>query len=51
MVTVVAVTDRVAEPAAEGVPTTLTQLPAVTSFDVTLIVSVIGVLVVKVTVT
>jgi hypothetical protein len=51
MVTLVAVTDVVAAPAAEGLPTTVTQLPAVTSFDVTLTVSVIGVLAVKVTVT
>jgi hypothetical protein len=51
MVTVVAVTEWVADPAAEGVPTTLTQLPAVTSFDVTVTVSLIGVLAVKVTVT
>src|SRR6202522_3704299 len=51
MVTLVAVTDLAAAPAAEGLPTTVTQLPTVTSFDVTLTVSVIGVLAVKVTVT
>ena len=51
MVTLVAVTDLAAAPAAEGVPTTVTQLPTVTSFDVTDTVSVIGVVAVKVTVT
>jgi hypothetical protein len=51
MVTLVAVTDLVAAPAADGAPTTVTQLPTVTSFDVTATVSVIGVVAVKVTVT
>ena len=51
MVTVVAVTGPVADPAADGLPTTVTQLPTVTSFAVAVIVSVIGVLAVKVTVT
>jgi len=51
MVTVVAVTDLVADPLVEGWPTTATQLPAVTSFDVTATVSVITVAVLKVTVT
>ncbi len=51
MVTVVAVTGEAADPVADGVPTTVTQLPTVTSFAVTDTVSVIGVLAVKVTVT
>ena len=51
MVTLVAVTDLAAAPVAEGLPTTATQLPTVTSFDVTVTVSVIGVVAVKVTVT
>jgi hypothetical protein len=51
IVTLVAVTDRVAAPLAEGCPTTVTQLPTVTSFEVTVTVSVIGVVAVKVTVT
>jgi hypothetical protein len=50
MVTVVAATD-LADPLAEGFPTTATQLPTVRSFDVTVTVSVITVAVVKVTVT
>jgi hypothetical protein len=51
MVTVVAVTDRVADPLVEGLPITATQLPTVTSCEVTATVSVITVAVVKVTVT
>ena len=51
MVTVVAVTGPVADPAADGLPTTVTQLPTVTSFAVAVTVSVIGVVAVKVTVT
>ena len=57
MVTLVAVTDLAAAPPAapvpvpEGLPTTVTQLPTVTAFDVTVTVSVIGVVPVKVTVT
>jgi hypothetical protein len=51
MVTLAAVTDLVAAPVAEGTPTTATQLPTATSFDVTVTVSVIGVVAVKVTVT
>jgi hypothetical protein len=50
-VTVVAVTDLLADPLLAGVPTTETQLPTVTSLDVTATVSVIGVAAVKVTVT
>jgi hypothetical protein len=50
-VTVVAVTDLVADPFEVGAPTTETQLPTVTSADVTVTVSVIGVVAVKVTVT
>jgi len=50
-VTLVAVTDLVAAPVAEGWPTTVTQLPTAMSFDVTATVSVIGVVAVKVTVT
>ena len=51
IVTVVAVTDLLAAPAAEGVPITATQLPTVTSLAVTDTVSTIGVLAVNVTVT
>jgi hypothetical protein len=51
MVTLVAVTGLAAAPVAEGWPTTVTQLPTVTSFDVTETVSVIAVLALKVTVT
>jgi hypothetical protein len=51
MVTLVAVTGLAAAPVAEGWPTTVTQLSAVTSFEVTVTVSVIGVVAVKVTVT
>jgi hypothetical protein len=51
IVTLVAVTDRLADPVVDGVPTTVTQLPTVTSFAVAVTVSVIGVLAVKVTVT
>jgi hypothetical protein len=51
MVTLVAVTGLAAAPVAEGWPTTVTQLPTVTSFEVTVTVSVIGVVAVKVTVT
>jgi hypothetical protein len=56
IVTLVAVTGlaaapALADPVPEGVPTTVTQLPTVTSFDVTVTVSVMGVVAVKVTVT
>ena len=51
MVTVVAVTELAAAPVVEGLPITVTQLPTVTSFAVTDTVSMIGVLVVNVTVT
>jgi len=51
MVTLVAATGEVAPPVAAGLPTTVTQLPTVTSFDVTATVSVIAVVAVKVTVT
>ena len=51
MVTVVAVTGLAADPVVDGLPITVTQLPTVTSFAVTDTVSVIGVLVVNVTVT
>ena len=51
MVTLVAVTGVVAAPVAEGWPITVTQLPTVTSFEVTVTESVNGVVPVKVTVT
>jgi hypothetical protein len=54
IVTVVAVTDRlavVAAPDVDGFPTTVTQLPTVTSLAVTATVSEIGVLALNVTVT
>ena len=51
MVTLVAVTDRLAAVLAGGWPTTVTQLPTARSFDVTVTVSVIAVAAVKVTVT
>ena len=51
MVTAVAVIDLVAPPVVEGWPATTTQLPTVTSLDVTVTVSVMAVAAVKVTVT